>query len=437
MSFEQFEIEFTKAGQVFDSAQADRVLNSVARFTDLFVLAHGWNNDKAEADQLYDQLSDSLSRVLGLDIVPGLEGRNFGVVRLLWPSKKFADEDLIPGGGAASATEENDDALTRVLEAMKRDPARLGEQGSSIVRSAVIDAAQALLPRLEADAGARREFVLHLRSLLDPAAAHPDDGTEEFFTRDPEELFQGLEGAVIAPVAAGPGGASSLTGSGGAAGLGDLVSGIKAAARRVANLSTYYEMKQRAGTVGSTGVAQLLRRLRERKPDVRLHLVGHSFGGRLVTAAAHALPSRTPAVTISLLQAAYSHNGLARRYDGSHDGAFRELLAQARASGPMIITHTKNDRAVGIAYPLASRISRQAAAALGDQNDPYGGMGRNGAQHTPEAEGQADDLHEVGIAYSFVPGKVFNLNADAFVKDHSDVKGHQIAYAILSAAGSI
>ena len=81
------------------------------------------------------------------------------------------------------------------------------------------------------------------------------------------------------------------------------MSGIKAAARRVANLSTYYEMKQRAGTVGSTGVAQLLRRLRERKPDVRLHLVGHSFGGRLVTAAAHALPSRTPAVTISLLQA--------------------------------------------------------------------------------------------------------------------------------------
>ena len=63
MSFEQFEIEFTKAGQVFDSAQADRVLNSVARFTDLFVLSHGWNNDKAEADQLYDQLSDSLSRV--------------------------------------------------------------------------------------------------------------------------------------------------------------------------------------------------------------------------------------------------------------------------------------------------------------------------------------------------------------------------------------
>jgi hypothetical protein len=28
----------------------------------------------------------------------------------------------------------------------------------------------------------------------------------------------------------------------------------------------------------------------------------------------------------SSLQAAYSHNGLARKFDGEHDGAFRPLL---------------------------------------------------------------------------------------------------------------
>lgn len=136
--------------------------------------------------------------------------------------------------------------------------------------------------------------------------------------------------------------------------------------------------------------------MRQTKKDLRVHLVGHSFGGRLVTAAAHLLPAKTPAVSLTLLQSAYSHNGLGEKFDGSYDGAFRELVSDKRISGPILITHTKNDYAVGIAYPLASGISRDQAAAFGDENDPYGGMGRNGAQHTPEALGCAGDLRDVG-----------------------------------------
>jgi esterase/lipase superfamily enzyme len=222
-------------------------------------------------------------------------------------------------------------------------------------------------------------------------------------------------------------------GAGGAAGLGDLLNGVKAAARRIANFVTYYEMKQRAGTVGRTGLAPVLRQLRERAPAMRLHLVGHSFGGRLVTAAAHALPDRTAAVTMALLQAAFSHNGLASRFDGKNDGAFRDVMAQARISGPIVITHTKNDRAVGIAYPLASRLSRDQAAAMGDRDDPYGGMGRNGAQHMG-SEAQDGDLLAVGYSYDFAPGRVFNLKADEFIKDHGDVAGEQVAYALLHVA---
>jgi hypothetical protein len=35
----------------------------------------------------------------------------------------------------------------------------------------------------------------------------------------------------------------------------------------------------------------------------------------------------------------------------------------------MLITRTRNDKAVGIAYPIASRINGVTAAALGDAND--------------------------------------------------------------------
>jgi thioesterase domain-containing protein len=224
---------------------------------------------------------------------------------------------------------------------------------------------------------------------------------------------------------------------GGAAGLGDLLSGARAAARRLANFATYYQMKTRAGTVGSTGVAPLLRRVRERQPKVNLHLVGHSFGGRLVTAAAHGLDANTPAVTVCLLQAAFSHNGFSEDFEAGQAGFFRKVVSEKRASGPIVITHTKNDTAVGIAYPLASRIARQNASAFGDANDPYGGMGRNGAQRTSEAKGHATSLAAVGHDYGFASGRIYNLLADAFVKDHSDVAGVQVAYAILSAAGAV
>jgi hypothetical protein len=106
-----------------------------------------------------------------------------------------------------------------------------------------------------------------------------------------------------------------------------------------------------------------------------------------------------------------------------------------RITGPIIITHTKNDKAVGIAYPLASRIAGQNAAALGDQDDPYGGMGRNGAQHTKEA----DDRFTLGLPgtpYAFGKGKIHNISSD-LIQDHSDVRRIEVAYAILSAAGSI
>ena len=103
-----------------------------------------------------------------------------------------------------------------------------------------------------------------------------------------------------------------------------------------------------------------------------------------------------------------------------------------------MITHTKNDRAVGIAYPLASRISRQQASALGDQNDPYGGMGRNGAQHTPEVDADAvSELLAVGRVYAFAPGRVYNLRADQFISSHSDVTGPQVAYAVLNAVRTV
>ncbi len=446
-----FDVEFTKDGTAFDTSQVKALVDNLDT-TDLIVISHGWNNDMAEARALYDQLLGNVEQLLALGANPqapaslrGLDGRTFAACRVFWPSKKFADEDLIPGGGAASATAANDAALDRALDFLADDPARLGDSATDPEREQAVAKAKALVPRLATDPSARVAYVDLLRSLVEPGESPDDDGSTDFFTAEPDKLFEALGEPVTAPgaepsgggAAVRVGGGSAEAADGGAAGLRDLVDGAKAAARRLANYTTYLQMKARSGTVGSKGLAPTLRQVRAKHPDVRLHLVGHSFGGRLVTAAAHALDDDTDQVTLSLLQAAFSHNGLSADFGDGSPGAFRALLDGKRVSGPIIITHTKNDRAVGIAYPLASRIARQNAAALGDKNDPYGGMGRNGAQHTREAKGNETKLGAVGHDYGFSSGKVYNLLADSVITDHSAVRGVQVAYAILCSAAAV
>jgi hypothetical protein len=70
-----------------------------------------------------------------------------------------------------------------------------------------------------------------------------------------------------------------------------------------------------------------------------------------------------------------SHNGFAEKFDQHTNGFFRKVISQSKVNGPIVVTHTANDRAVGIAYPLASRISADNRSALGDENDVTGASG--------------------------------------------------------------
>jgi dienelactone hydrolase len=449
MGITNFDIEFTKDGAVFDNAQLDAVVAGLGPVTDLLVLSHGWNNDKAEAKELYDNLMGNVDKLLDLtkqssvpqtldDFAKRLRGRTFAAVRIYWPSKRFTDAELIPGGGAASAQAEQQNiaAIEKVLDSLKENPQRLGDRTVDPARGQAMERAKALLPKL-ATVAAQKEFVKLLRQMLDPAMAEKDDASAGFMSVAPETLFANAAAPVVAPTADAGGGSTGMTDGAAASALGDLLSGVQAAARRIANFATYYEMKSRAGVVGSKGVADMLQRVRAQKNTIRIHLVGHSFGGRLVTAAASALPPNTAGVSVSLLQAAFSHNGLSGGFgDGGKDkGFFRAIIDHKRVSGPIIITHTKNDRAVGIAYPLASRIAGQNAAALGDQNDPYGGMGRNGAQNTAEADNVAT-MGLPGTRYSFKPGGIHNISSD-LITGHSDVTRIEVAYALMSAVGAV
>jgi hypothetical protein len=235
-----------------------------------------------------------------------------------------------------------------------------------------------------------------------------------------------------ADIVSGP----TSTDEGGAAGLGDLLSGIKAGALKIVNYTTYYQMKERSGVVGRNGVNSLIRRIRAQFPNLKAHLIGHSFGGRLVTAATLG-PDNQPPITIhtlTLLQAAFSHNGFAVNFDRDNtNGFFRGVIDAHQVIGPTIITCTKNDKAVGKTYPIASTLAFEDSAEIGDANDRFGGIGRNGALVKLTREASDGALLATGSGYHFQNGKLFNLNADAVIKGHSDIFHDEIAYALLKA----
>jgi hypothetical protein len=136
--------------------------------------------------------------------------------------------------------------------------------------------------------------------------------------------------------------------------------------------------------------------------------------------------------SLTLLQAAFSHNGFAEKFDGTRDGFFRDVVKGNKIAGPIVITHSINDTAVGTAYPLASKLSGDDAAGFGDAKDRFGGIGRNGAQHTPEAD-NSSSLGPNNRTYSFQAGKLYNLNADSIIQGHSDICRSEVAHALLCA----
>jgi hypothetical protein len=440
-----FEVEFTNKGKLFDSGQLDTLANHLraGQVTDLILFAHGWNNNVADARDLATRLFTEIGKASQTNPPAGIAGRRFAGACILWPSMKFEDKDLIPGGGVAALGSKELSTIRARLAELGKEPVRLGKtMPVNAVKKRKLARASALLKNIDTDTKAQQEFVGIIRSMLSEKAAHADDGTKEFFKLKESQLLSNLRDEAQAPMPQiGRGGAAGGLGNlddpetaGGAAGfLGDMGDSVLSGVRRLMNFTTYYQMKERAGLVGSTGAADMLAKLRRQFPALRLHLIGHSFGGRLVTAAAD---SGTKITSLTLLQAAFSHNGFAAKFDDKKklDGFFRKIVAHKKVQGPILVTHTKADRAVGIAYPLASRVARQNAAVLGDANDPYGGIGRNGAARTDVATNGT--LQLPGAPYKFTSDSIFNLNADGVIGDHSDICKPHVGWAFLSAVAT-
>ena len=404
-----YEVVFTADGNPDPTTGADalRAAVSAGGITDLFVLSHGWNNGVDSARNLYqgmfrllaDQLGDRRTRC--------------AAVGVMWPSLLFPDDDPatappVPSTGAQLAA-----ALAPAFPDQHQHLAAIGQ----------------LLDEQPQQPDKLTEFhSLATQLVTTPGQSAEDEGEAALLTADPNTVL--THAAAMAPAADDD-----------AQGIGNPFTALWSGAREVLRTMSYYEMKNRAGVVGTNGLGPLLASL----TGVRIHLIGHSFGARLVSYALSGLPgtatgAASPVKSLTLIQGAFSHFTFASTlpFDGSRGGGLAGL--GRRVDGPLVATFTSADRAVGWWYPTASMLARQDSQADDDVLYRWGAMGHDGYQQNPAAVTMP--LAEAGKPYSFAPGTFYALDANDVIKTmqssfsgaHSDIQHPEVLWAVVSAA---
>ncbi len=380
--------------------------------TDLFVLSHGWNNGVDSARDLYQAMFTLLADQLGTHL------SSSAAVGVIWPSLLFPDDDPATAPAVPSTGAELAAALTPAFPAQQQQLATMGQ----------------LLDQQPQDPAALNQFHQLASGLVTtPPQGVEDTGEAALITADTATAFG--HAAAMAPHA-----------SSSAQGIGNPFAGLWTGAREVLRTMSYYEMKNRAGVIGQNGLGPLLAGLRGPGGAPRIHLMGHSFGARLVAYSLAGLPanqtgSASPVKSLTLIQGAFSHFTFASSlmFDPSRGGGL--AVDGSRVDGPLLATFSAADRAVGWRYPAASMLAGQDSESASDLVFRWGGMGHDGYQQAPSPTTVV--LAPQGKPYGFKTGCFYSLDANAvicanqspFSGAHSDIQHPQVLWAVVEAAG--
>jgi hypothetical protein len=417
-----------------------------AGITDVILICHGFRNDENDARSLYTRFLQNFAAHRTHPLLASkLAGRSFAVGGVFWPSMVFPEPN--DSEGAALAVEDTTASDRARLETMRA--------GVDAKAAQKLDDLLAHVNQAPADQNARLQMA---RTLIDLVRDIPVDDANELHGAlaavTPEALCQALMAdSVQAATPAAGGGAMGIptlgTGvadGGQSLGLFDRVAGF---VPRFLNLTTFLLMFHRCGEAGEKGISAVARKVKAAAPAARIHLVGHSLGGRAVTACAKALldPPAVQVDTMMLLEAAYSHFGLSPAATDASPiphprGHFRDVIEKEAVKGPILATHSERDLVVALAYTPMAAISLNNARAIGDENSPFGGIGRNGVLDVTEAERL--ELNEAGVAYTLaLDKKIHNLNGSrnvngvSLIDSHGDVTNPAVTWAFATLLASV
>lgn len=414
-------ISFNKEGECIAPRTRAAVLAAAsgAQFTDVHLYCHGWNNVFAQAVEHY---TGFFTEYFGLSGSAGLDSAAYKplLVGLIWPSTALlargeeTPQLAAPGKGPWAA-----------------DIAEVGAEMEPDAAAQLAALAGAAKPLAGADA---RALAALLAPVLRAHGGANDEGPNPSAALDADALLQAWGTPAPSP-GARPGAPGRLPLPGEAA-----PAALEAAARlgfpdprEAIRMASVYIMKDRAGRVGRTGVAGLVRDAVA--SGKRVHLTGHSYGTRVLLSALSQLPAPQRVSSVLLLQPAVSAYCFAKqiREHGDRPGGYRQVLD--RTVLPLSTTFSRYDRALAGFYPLALRRARdrgeiEAGAAV----SPYAALGAVGPQGM--AQGETDTLTLLDAPAPYAPPlasvRVRALDGASGIRRHGDVCNRYTGWALAS-----
>lgn len=287
-------IPFDKRGLCVGPETRQHLLDTLraGRYSDVFLFSHGWNNDWSVAVRRYESFIEGFATMRRTRGLPRRDGYAPLLIGIFWPSTALVFTENEKGPQIASGQPA---AVDAAVDEARREVAELADDLDADQARELYELAQKT--RLS-DAEAQR-----LAGIVTTFFNTPDDelGIDTTVTADElldiwrqvPAVHDDLDDFIAVPGAGTAGFLSRLD------------------PRNIIRTATVLKMKDRAGTVGATGVHALLSDVLAAS-NARVHALGHSYGAKVVLSAvcAGTLPRRLHSML--LLQPALSHLAFAQ-----------------------------------------------------------------------------------------------------------------------------
>jgi pimeloyl-ACP methyl ester carboxylesterase len=279
-------------------------------FTDIFLFSHGWNNDWEDANNLYYCWITQY-----LEFHKANNGRRINplFVGIVWPSTAFALPGEEPPGlgphtfsGFVSEERNEISSLARSIKATVNAKTqndlqqfyRLTQRGSSIppylkpgdVKTLANILASVFVNLVDSDLAPNPHVAPAFVANVDPSTAQTT-AAQGF-----AQIWNAIGSSQPPSTSFDPTIAKGFI---------SLMRDLDP--RTIVRIATVWQMKDRAGVVGRGGVADLLGQLLNAGQSTKVHLVGHSFGAKVVLEALCSIPASRPVDSILLLEPAVSY----------------------------------------------------------------------------------------------------------------------------------
>ncbi len=408
-------IPFDKNGVCAAPRTLDDLVQAAAESTDVYLFSHGWNNDWPSAMDLYGRFIEQFATAQRDHWRPPARPYRPLLVGVFWPSIVLAGQageaPEMAGGTVGAGLDE----VGLFAEAL---PARQAQRLYELSQYVALDQPQAA----------------ELAKLLAPLLAGDDDELAAGEVRPTSDDLLAIWKQQVEPTndpggyigdEPAPSGEEEPIPAGWPAFLDP---------RTLIRGATVLVMKDRAGKVGGSGVAAMLTRLLGAPSEPRVHLVGHSYGAKVVLSALCLKATGRNVDSVLLLQPAMSCLCFAADVDGrGHPGGYRGALQLTET--PVVVTFSRHDFPLTRVFHLAVRRASDLGEAViaGGPPSRYAALGGYGPQGLATGEVATVEPQWPPTRYTSGSGiRIIAVRADDVIGGHSDVANPATAWMLLS-----